>query len=177
MAAHSRASLQAVAVAFFLALSGLVMAAYLISVSRPNHSQSNNKKEVSVMVQGNGIVNTLSNHSVDETVEKLKQILQTKGVTLFAVVDHSGEAEKAGMKMLPTKLLIFGSPKAGTPVMLAAPSIALDLPLRILVWEDSQGKVWTSYNRAEYLQQRHGVPQQFVQTLAVVETLANKANE
>ena len=125
----------------------------------------------------NGIVNLPSNHSVDETVEKLKQILQAKGVNLFAVVDHSGEAEKAGMKMLPTKLLIFGSPKAGTPVMLAAPSIALDLPLKILVWEDGQGKVWSSYNRADYLQERHGVPQQFVQTLAVVETLATKASE
>jgi uncharacterized protein (DUF302 family)/uncharacterized membrane protein YidH (DUF202 family) len=176
--AHSRASLQAVAVAFFLALAGLVMAAYLISVRGPTHSQSKNKKEeVSVMLQGNGIVNTLSNHSVDETVEKLKQILQGNGVTLFAVVDHSGEAEKAGMKMLPTKLLIFGSPKTGTPVMLAAPSIALDLPLKILVWEDGQGKVWTSYNRADYLQERHGLPQPFVQTLAVVETLATKASE
>ena len=110
-------------------------------------------------------------------MEKLKQILQTKGVKLFAVVDHSGEAEKAGLKMLPTKLLIFGSPKAGTPVMLAAPSIALDLPLKILIWEDTEGKVWISYNRADYIQERHGVPQQFVQTLAVVETLASKASE
>jgi uncharacterized protein (DUF302 family)/uncharacterized membrane protein YidH (DUF202 family) len=176
-AEHSGASLQAVAVAFFLALAGLVMAAYLISVRGPAHLQSKNKKEVSLMLQGNGIVNTPSNHSVDETVEKLRQILQAKGVTLFAVVDHSGEAEKAGMKMLPTKLLIFGSPKAGTPVMLAAPSIALDLPLKILVWEDAQGKVWTSYNSADYLQERHGVPQQYVQTLAVMEILATKASE
>ena len=129
------------------------------------------------MLQGNGIINTPSNHSVDQTVEKLRQILEAKGVTLFAVVDHSGEAEKVGMKMLPTKLLIFGSPKAGTPIMLAVPSIALDLPLKILVWEDGQGKVWASYNRAEYLQERHGVPQQFVQNLAVVETLATKASE
>lgn len=129
------------------------------------------------MLQDNGIVDTPSNHSVDETVEKLKQILQAKGVTLFTVVDHSGEAEKAGMKMLPTKLLIFGSPKAGTPVMLAAPSIALDLPLKILIWEDGQGKVWTSYNSAEYLKERHGVPEQFVQTLAVAGTLASKASE
>jgi uncharacterized protein (DUF302 family) len=135
------------------------------------------KREVSLMLQGNGIINTPSNHSVDQTVEKLRQILEAKGVTLFAVVDHSGEAEKVGMKMLPTKLLIFGSPKAGTPIMLAVPSIALDLPLKILVWEDGQGKVWASYNRAEYLQERHGVPQQFVQNLAVVETLATKASE
>jgi uncharacterized protein (DUF302 family) len=129
------------------------------------------------MLQHNGIINTLSNHSVDETVEKLKQILQAKGVTLFVTVDHSGEAEKVGMKMPPTKLLIFGNPKAGTPIMLSAPSIALDLPLKILVWEDGQGKVWTSYNSADYLQERHGVPQQWVQSLAVVEALANQANE
>jgi uncharacterized protein (DUF302 family) len=93
-----------------------------------------------------GIIDTRSNHSVDETVEKLKGILQAKGVTLFALVDHSGEAEKVGMKMRPTKLLIFGSPKAGTPLMLAAPSIAIDLPLKVLVWEDGLGQVWISHN-------------------------------
>ena len=78
----------------------------------------------------NGIINKPSSHSVDHTVEKLKGILQAKGVTLFALVDHSGEAEKAGMKMRPTKLLIFGNPKGGTPVMLAAPISAIDLPLK-----------------------------------------------
>ncbi len=93
---------------------------------------------------GKGVVDILSHHSVDETVAKLRAILEAKSVTLFALVDHSGEAEKAGMKMRPTKLLIFGSPKAGTPVMLAAPSIAIDLPLKILVWEDTDGKVWVS---------------------------------
>jgi uncharacterized protein (DUF302 family) len=104
----------------------------------------------------NGIVDIPSNHSVDQTVEKIKGILQQKGVTLFALVDHSGEAKKAGMEMRPTKLLIFGSPKAGTPVMLAAPGIAIDLPLKILVWEDGQGKVWLSYNSSAYLQNRMG---------------------
>jgi len=126
---------------------------------------------------GNGITETPSNHSVDQTVEKLKGILAAKGVTLFALVDHSGEAEKAGMKMRPTKLLIFGSPKAGTPVMLAAPSIAIDLPLKILVWEDAQAKVWVSYNSPAYLQERHRVPQELMQSIAVVETLAAKAVE
>lgn len=129
------------------------------------------------MLTNKGIIDTLSNHPVDETVERLKRILEAKGVTLFALVDHSGEAEEAGLKMLPTKLLIFGSPKAGTPIMLAAPSIALDLPLKILIWEDSNGKVWVSYNSAEYLQQRHGIPQQLVPNLAVVEALAAKASE
>lgn len=124
-----------------------------------------------------GIINKPSNHSVDQTVEKLKNILQSKGVTLFALVDHSGEAEKVGMKMPPTKLLIFGSPKAGTPLMLAAPSIAIDLPLKILVWQDSQGKVWVSYNSPEYLKERHALPQELLQNIAVVETLAIKAGE
>ncbi|MGB6545683.1 MAG: DUF302 domain-containing protein [Candidatus Acidiferrales bacterium] len=125
----------------------------------------------------NGIVTKPSNHSVDETVEKLKAILQAKGVTLFALVDHSGEAEKAGMKMPPTKLLIFGNPKGGTPVMLAAPSSAIDLPLKILVWEDSSRKAWLSYNSAAYLQQRHAIPQDLLQNLAVIETFAAKAGE
>ncbi len=129
------------------------------------------------MASDNGIVSKPSNHSVNQTVEKLEAILQFKGVTLFALVDHSGEAEKVGMKMPPTKLLIFGSPKAGTPLMLAAPSVAIDLPLKILVWEDAQGKVWVSYNSAAYLQQRHGLPENLLQNIAVVETLASKVAE
>jgi len=124
-----------------------------------------------------GIIEKMSNHSVDQTVEKLKNLLQAKGVTLFALVDHSGEAEKVGMKMRPTKLLIFGSPKAGTPLMLAAPSIAIDLPLKILVSEDAQGKVWISYNSPEYLKDRHGLPPELLANIAVVETLATKAAE
>jgi uncharacterized protein (DUF302 family) len=130
-----------------------------------------------MMLLGTGIINTPSNHSVDQTVDRLKKLLEAKGVTLFVLVDHSGEAAKAGMKMRPTKLLMFGNPKAGTPIMLAAPSIALDLPLKILVWEDEQGKVWASYNSAEYLQERHGVPQQLIQNLAVAEALATKASQ
>jgi len=102
-----------------------------------------------------GIVKIPSHHSVDQTVDKLKTILQSKGVTLFALVDHSGEAEKVGLKMPPTKLLIFGNPKGGTPLMLVSPSVAIDLPLKILVAEDSQGKVWISYNSPEYLKERH----------------------
>ena len=128
-------------------------------------------------LEDHGIVNILSNHPVDQTVENLKRILQTKGVTLFAIVDHSGEAEKVGMKMPPTRLLIFGSPKAGTPVMLVAPSIALDLPLKILISEDGQGRVWISYNSTAYLQKRHGVPQELIQNLAVIDALAAKAGE
>lgn len=125
----------------------------------------------------NGIIEIAAQHSVDETVEKLKNMLAAKGVALFALVDHSGEAEKIGMTMRPTKLLIFGSPKAGTPLMLAAPSIAIDLPLKILVWEDGQGKTWVSYNAPEYLRERHNLPPQLVQNIAVIETLAAKAAE
>jgi uncharacterized protein (DUF302 family) len=129
------------------------------------------------MKKKNGMVDVSSNHSVDETVERVKNILQSKGITLFALIDHSGEAEKAGMKMPPTKLLIFGNPKGGTPLMLAAPSVAIDLPLKILVWQDGQGKVWLSYNSSEYLQERHGLPQELVPNIAVVGTLAEKAAE
>ena len=135
-------------------------------------------KEASMTLgRGKGLIDTPSNYSVDQTVEKLKGILQAKGVTLFALVDHSGEAEKVGMKMPPTKLLIFGSPKAGTPLMLAAPSIAIDLPLKILVWEDAHGKAWVTYNSPAYLQERHGLPPELLQNIAVVEALAAKAAE
>ena len=129
------------------------------------------------MSQGKGIIDKLSHHSVEETVDRLKGILQSKGVALFAMIDHSGEAQKVGMKMPPTKLLIFGSPKAGTPLMLAAPSVAIDLPLKILVWEDAQGKVWVSYNSLEYLQERHGIAPELAPNIAVIGTLAAKAAE
>jgi uncharacterized protein (DUF302 family) len=123
----------------------------------------------------NGMIDKLSKHSVAETLAKLQATLAAKGIAIFALVDHSGEAEKVGMRMRPTKLLIFGNPKGGTPLMLAAPSIAIDLPMKILIWEDDQGKVWVSYNSPEYLAQRHGLPQQLLPNLAFVETLAANA--
>ena len=129
------------------------------------------------MIKDSGIVNVPSSHSVDETVGRLRGILEAKGVNLFALVDHSGEAEKVGLEMPPTKLLIFGSPKAGTPLMLAEPSIAIDLPLKILIWEDTEGKTWVSYNSPAYLRDRHGLPQVSLQNIAAVETLAAKAAE
>jgi uncharacterized protein (DUF302 family) len=124
-----------------------------------------------------GIINASSNHSVDQTVERLKGILKHKGLTLFALVDHGGEAEKVGLKMQPTKLLIFGSPKGGTPVMLAAPSIAIDLPLKILIWEDVQGKVWVSYNSPEYLTKRHSVPNDLIKNIAGVAPIVQEVVE
>ena len=122
-----------------------------------------------------GIVDVPSPHSVDKTVGRVQDILEAKAVTLFALVDHSEEAEKVGMKMPPTKLLIFGSPKAGTPLMLEAPSIAIDLPLKILVWQDDKGKTWISYNSAEYLAERHGLPSTLAPALKAVEAVAAQA--
>lgn len=174
-----RPSTQAVAMALFLALVGLTMAIYLVSVQDLNNVPAQDKQEVSMTptIAVTGIVDKPSNHSVEETVDRLKNILQSKGVKLFALVDHSGEAEKSGMKMPPTKLLIFGNPKAGTPLMLAVPSVAIDLPLKILVWEDAHKKTWVSYNSSAYLQERHNLPTELLQNIAVVETLAAKAAE
>ena len=173
-----RATALAVAAAFFLALVGLAMAIYLTSVRNSAHSYSaTDEEKLMTPNTNNGIVNKKSNHSVDETLEKLKGILQAKDVAIFAIVDHSGEAEKVGLKMPPTKLVIFGNPKAGTPLMLAAPSIAIDLPLKILIWQDKQGTGWVSYNSPEYLLERHGLPQDFLRNIAVVEALATKAAE
>jgi uncharacterized protein (DUF302 family) len=126
---------------------------------------------------GNGLVQVASRYSVDETVKRLEAVLAERGVKVFALIDHSGEAEKVGMKMRSTKVVIFGSPKAGTPLMVAAPSLAIDLPLKALVAEDEGGKVWVSYNSPEYLQQRHGVPEDLVKNIAVVGTLVAKAVE
>ena len=125
----------------------------------------------------NGIVTIPSHQSVDHTVQKLQGILQAKEVKLFALIDHSGEAEKASMQMRPTKLLIFGNPQAGTPLMVASPTIAIDLPLKILVWEDNGGQVRISYNSPAYLQTRHGLPEELVRNIAVVAGLAAAAAE
>lgn len=125
----------------------------------------------------NGIVRLQGKHPVDETVAKLQAILQAKGVKLFAVVDHSGEAAAAGLQMPNTKLLIFGNPKAGTPLMLASPGVALDFPLKILIAEDAPGKTWISYNSPAYLQARHGLPANLLPNIAVIEALAAKIAE
>lgn len=106
----------------------------------------------------NGLVTKPSKYAVAETVSRLEDVLKSKGVTVFARVDHSGDAQKAGLSMRPTQLLIFGNPKAGTPVMNAAPTAAIDLPLKALVWEDAEGKVWVAHNSADYVAQRHGIP-------------------
>jgi uncharacterized protein (DUF302 family) len=125
--------------------------------------------------QPNGIVTIRSLHSVDQTVDKIQELLRAKGVKLFALVDHSGEAEKAGLEMPPTKLLIFGSPKAGTPLMIASPGIALDLPLKLLVAQDAAGAVWISFNDPAYLRDRHGLPLELLPNITVIEAVAASA--
>jgi uncharacterized protein (DUF302 family) len=119
----------------------------------------------------NGMQHLSSPYSVPETLRRIESLLQEKGLTIFCRVDHSGEAEKIGLKMHPTQLILFGSPKAGTPVMVASPTIAIDLPLKALVWEDAGGKVWVSYNSPEYLQQRHNVPSELEKNISAAGTL------
>ena len=178
--ASHRPSRLALAVAVILAAFGLAMAVYLISVREPGPSHLETSKEESMALSpNNGIVTLPSHHSVDETVATIEKALAAKGVKLFALIDHSGEAEKAGLHMRPTRLLIFGNPKAGTPFMVAAPSIAIDLPMKILVAEDAAGQVWISYNDPAYIQARHHLPQQLFEAYshAGVDLLAAKAAE
>jgi uncharacterized protein (DUF302 family) len=126
---------------------------------------------------GRGLVVVASNHSVDDTVARLEAAFREKGMQIFAVIDHSGEAGKAGLKMPSTKVVIFGSPRGGTPLMLAAPSLAIDLPLKALVAEDANGKVTVTYNDPDYLRERHGVPPDLIKNLAGAGALIAKAVE
>lgn len=121
-----------------------------------------------------GIAHTRSPHPVAATVEHLTEAIHAAGAKLFAVVDHSGEARSAGLSLRDTKLLIFGSPVAGTPVMVAAPLTAIDLPLKILVWEDDAGSVWMSYLYASWLAERHGLTPQQARPLDAPGTLAGR---
>jgi len=147
-----------------------LLTSLLMLSSRSAEAQQQAKQD-----SATGVVTIPSGHSVDQTVDRLKSVLAAKGVTVFALIDHSGEAEKAGLKLRPTKLLIFGNPKAGTPLMLAAPSSALDLPLKILVAEDTSGRVWVSYNAPAYLQQRHNLPEDLLPSIGVIAALAGEA--
>jgi uncharacterized protein (DUF302 family) len=156
-----------------LVVKYLLLAALLAGLVLPASATS----AQDIVGKGAGIVTIPSHHTVDETVDRLKNILRSKKVTLFALIDHSGEAAKVGMKMPPTKLLIFGNPKGGTPLMLAAPAVALDLPLKILVAADAQGKVWLSYNSPEYLKERYDLPPNLLPNIAVIEAIATKAGE
>ncbi len=129
------------------------------------------------MNQGEGIISKLSKYTVPETLHRLEAILTDKGIKVFALVDHSGEAEKAGLKMPPTQLLIFGNPKGGTPVMLAAPTSAIDLPWKALAWQDAAGKGWLSYNDAAYIQRRYGLNDDVIKPLAGLGAVIEQALE
>ncbi|HEY3619424.1 MAG TPA: DUF302 domain-containing protein [Candidatus Sulfotelmatobacter sp.] len=129
------------------------------------------------MAENKGLVQVASHYSVDDTVRRLQAAFAAKGLQVFALVDHSGEAEKVGLKMRPTKVLIFGSPRAGTPLMVAAPSLAIDLPLKALVAEDAAGKVSATYNDPEFLRERHGVPAELINNLVGAGALIAKAVE
>ena len=127
------------------------------------------------MNSGEGIISKPSKSSVPETLDRLEAILRTNGVTIFARIDHSGEAEKVGMKMPPTQLLIFGNPKGGTPVMLAEPLSAIDLPLKALAWQNGDGSVWLSYNDPQYIKRRFGLSDDAVKTIAGIGSLIEQA--
>jgi uncharacterized protein (DUF302 family) len=123
----------------------------------------------------NGIIHLSSPHTVLETLARLEAVVQAKGIAILAMIDHSGDAAKAGIEMETTKLLIFGNPKAGTPLMLASPSVAIDLPLKALVWQDKDGKVWLSYNSPAYLKQRHSIPDNLLPNIAGIEAICAQA--
>ncbi|MGO9831607.1 MAG: DUF302 domain-containing protein [Myxococcaceae bacterium] len=127
------------------------------------------------MVTGKGIISLPSSRTVPETLDRVEAALRSKGITVFARVDHSGEAKKVGMSLPPTQLLIFGNPKGGTLVMLAAPTAAIDLPLKALAWQDADGKVWLSYNDPAFLAARFGLSDSQVAPLAGVSTLLEQA--
>jgi uncharacterized protein (DUF302 family) len=123
----------------------------------------------------NEMIHLSSPHSVSETLERLETIVQSKGLTILARIDHSGDAAKAGLQMQPTKLLIFGNAKSGTPLMIASPSVAIDLPLKALVWQDEEDKVWLSYNSPNYLQERHAIPDNLMQNIAGIGPICEEA--
>jgi uncharacterized protein (DUF302 family) len=127
------------------------------------------------MNSADGIITKAANCTVEEAVSKIKSLLVIRGITLFTVIDHSGEAKGVGMKMPDTKLVIFGNPRGGTPLMLASPSIAIDLPLKLLVAEEANGTCSLSYNSPQYLQKRHGLSNDLIQNIAIIEALVTEA--
>ena len=122
-----------------------------------------------------GLVHLSSPHSVSETLARLEGVVRSKGVPILARIDHSRDAARVGLKMNATELLIFGNAKAGTPLMVASPTLAIDLPLKALVWQDADGKVWLSYNSPEYLGERHSVPPELLRNIAVIKVLCEEA--
>jgi uncharacterized protein (DUF302 family) len=114
----------------------------------------------------NGLIQLASEHSFTETLARLESTVQSKGLTIFARIHFSDDAGKAGLKMNPTSLLIFGNPTAGTPLMVVSPTLAIDFPLKVLVSRDDNGKVWVSYNSVDYLKNRHHIPDDLIKNIA-----------
>jgi uncharacterized protein (DUF302 family) len=129
------------------------------------------------MAEAAGLVTLQSAHSVDETVARIQALLDAKQIKEFALIDHSGEAAKVGLAMPKTQVVIFGNPKGGTALMLAAPSVAIDLPLKLLIREAAEGQVWVSYWSAQALLKRHGLADSFAANIAVIEVIARQAAE
>jgi len=127
------------------------------------------------MNANNGIISQLSPYSVTETIDRLVAVFQAKGITIFARIDQQAEAEKVGLSLHPTQLLLFGNPQAGTPLMIAEPTIALDLPLKVLAWESADDKVWLSYNDPHYLQQRFSLSSELLKNIAIIAPLIDQA--
>lgn len=127
------------------------------------------------MNANNGIISQLSQYSVPVIIDRLEAVLEVKGITIFARIDQQAEAEKVGLSLCPTQLLLFGNPKAGTSLMVAEPTIALDLPLKVLAWEATDGKVWVSYNDPNYLKQRFSLCDELVKNIAIIAPLIYQA--
>jgi uncharacterized protein (DUF302 family) len=156
---------------FILGLSVLCAPLLVSAQSAPTSTPT------SAATSASTIVSKASKYSVPETIDRLEKIAKAKGLTIFARIDHSGEAEKAGLKMRPTQLLILGNPKGGTPLMNASPSIAIDLPLKALAWQDADGKVWLGYNSPDFLKQRHNLPDDMVKVVGAIGGLVDAAVE
>lgn len=126
-------------------------------------------------VNKNGVVQVISAHSFADTFERLKSVVMSHGLTVFATINFSDDAEHAGLKMNPARLLIFGNPKAGTPLMIAAPTLALDFPLKVLVSQDENRKVWVSYNSPLYLKERHNIPDELLKNISGIVSIVDSA--
>lgn len=166
---------RAIGAGVLVAAASLAVAASLRSIRADTVGSGTTHNEVGAMKTGEGIISRPSSQSVPVTLDRLEAVLRAKGVTVFARVDHSGEATKAGLKMPPTQLLIFGNPRTGTAVMLAAPTAAIDLPLKALAWEDGDGKVWLSYNDPQYLKRRFGLTDDDIKGIAGAGSLIEQA--
>ena len=118
-----------------------------------------------------GVVTKPSRYTIAETLQRLENVIRSKDLTIFALIDHSGEAEWVGLRMRDAKLLIFGSPKAGTPLMIASPLLALDLPLKALVWKDKEDRVLVSCNSVAYLTNRYNIPEDLAKNIAGIDSL------